>query len=339
MSDTDTTTTTDGTSTNAETEPLEGTPEDGTAGGPVDAPPRHRNVVIRAMRRLGAQGARILLLVVIVALSGMALGYAFGYPLRFVDYEASNAVALDQASLSGTIDVAQALVTADDLGPGWAAGDPALGSFGVLGADVCGETLDTPTPLSAKEAAVFVDETNGATVIAQALRVENWTDAREYVDDVAAALDECDTFFRVNGETRTKVTSTAIDRDPPITDHVERRYQSPDGVQEWSMMAVGDVIVAIQYLAPTPPPEGFLEEVERSVLARIAPREFTPAGVGVEDDLGALDPAADPAAPAAPVDPAEPAAGDPGAPAEPAPAAPTDAAPEDGGAADETGGP
>ena len=75
------------------------------------------------------------------------------------------------------------------------------------------------------------------------------------------------------------MTSTDIDRDPPVTDHVDRRYQSPDGVQEWSMMAVGDVIVAVQYLAPTPPREGFLDELERSILVRTVPSEFAPGGV------------------------------------------------------------
>ena len=72
------------------------------------------------------------------------------------------------------------------------------------------------------------------------------------------------------------------------------------------MMAVGDVIIAVQYLAPTPPPEGFLDDVERSILARAVPSEFAPGGI---------DPLADPTAPTVPPDQG------------------------DTGAADETGGP
>lgn len=242
-------------------------------------------------KRLGAQTSRVILLVAIIGVSGVALGYALGYPLRYVDYEASSAVALDQASLAGTIEVADALVVAEDLGPGWTAGDAALGSFGVLGADVCGEVIETPTPLSPKEAAVWVDDTNGARIISQALRVDRWKSAEEYVSDVSDGLEECDTYFReVEGE-QVKVTSTDLDRDPPVTDHVDRRYQSPEGVQDWSMMSVGDVIIAIQYLAATPPPEGLLRELEDEVLRRVAPEEFAVGGI----DPAVLDPTADPA--------------------------------------------
>lgn len=257
---------------------------------PAARPPRDGRLK-RWAKRLGSQTSRLILLVAIVGVSGVALGYALGYPLRYVDYEASSAIALDQASLAGTIEPTEALVSADDLGPAWAAGDAALGSFGVLGADVCGEVIETPTPLSPREAAVWVDGTNGARIISQALRVDRWKAAEEYVSDVAAGLEECDTYFReVEGE-QVKVTSTDLDRDPPVTDHVDRRYQSPEGVQDWSMMAVGDVIVAIQYLAATPPPDGLLRELEDEVLRRIAPGEFTVGGV----DPATLDPALDPA--------------------------------------------
>lgn len=303
-------------------------------------PKKRPNIVVRAARRVGAQSARVILLVAIVAISGMAVGYAFGYPLRYVDYEASSAVSLDQASLAGTIEVAQALVAPEDLGAGWTPGDAALGFFGVLGADVCGEVIETPTPLSPREASVFVDETNGARIISQALRVDLWTAAEDYIGDVADGLDGCDTFFRSAGEEPVEVISTDIDRDPPVTDHVDRRYQSPQGVQEWSMMAVGDVIIAVQYLASTPPPDGFVEEIERSVLERIAPQEFTPGGV----DPLALDPqTGDPALAddPGPADPAGPE-GAPAVPGEEAPVAeetPAAEPPADTGAADESGEP
>jgi hypothetical protein len=250
-------------------------------GSPDPAPKRSRRRGGRlraASKRFGNQIVRIVLLVALIALSGMAVGYAAGYPLRYVDYEASSAVQLDQASLAGTIDVQQALVSQADLPAGWAPGDAKLGSFGVLGADVCGTAIETPTPLSAKEAAVFTKPGDGTTVIAQALRVDKWKSAEEYVDDVSDELEECETFFRVDGERRVKVTSRPIDHPAPVTDHVARIYQSADGVQVWSMMAVGDVIIAIQYLGPTPPPESFLPDVERAVLTRIDPADFAPPG-------------------------------------------------------------
>ncbi|MEZ5239470.1 MAG: hypothetical protein R2716_11205 [Microthrixaceae bacterium] len=270
-----------------------------------------------------------MLLVAVVAIFGMALGYALGFPLRYVEYEASSAISLDQASLAGTVDVQAALVAEEDLGPGWTAGDPALGAFGVLGAPVCGSEIETPTPLSAREAVVWADETNSARIISQALRVSRWSDAEQYVEDVADELEDCDTFFRTDAGQRIRVTSREIERDPPVTDHVGRRFQSPTGVQDWSMMAVGDVIIAIQYLAPTPSPDGFLGEVERSVLERVAPAEFATGGVDPDtrDGSGADTGVA-------------PGAQDPGpevteAPPTTAVQAPSDT---DTGAADETGG-
>jgi hypothetical protein len=136
---------------------------------------------------------------------------------------------------------------------------------------------------------VFTKPGDGTTVIAQALRVDKWKSAEEYVDDVSDELEECETFFRVDGDRRVKVTSRPIEHPAPVTDHVARIYQSADGVQVWSMMAVGDVIIAVQYLGPTPPPESFLPEVERAVLTRIDPGDFAAAGVqtAVEADADA----------------------------------------------------
>ncbi|MCO5317407.1 MAG: hypothetical protein M9942_03120 [Microthrixaceae bacterium] len=300
--------------------------DDDTAGDPGDpaAGRRPRNGsgrVRRWLRRAGNQGSRVLLLAAVVAMFGMGVGYALGFPLRYVDYEASSAISLDQASLAGTVDVEAALVAEGDLGPGWVPGDEALGVFGVLGAPVCGTEIDTPTPLSAKEVAVWADDTNSARIISQALRVTRWSDAEQYIEEVADELEECDTFYRTDAGQRTRVTSREIDRDPPVTDHVGRRFQSPTGVQDWSMMVVGDVIIAIQYLAPTPSPDGFLGEVERSVLERVAPAEFAPGGVDPAEREGTDE--ADPDAQDGAGSGSEPTAGSGDSPT---------------GAADETGG-
>ncbi|MCZ7629721.1 MAG: class I tRNA ligase family protein [Microthrixaceae bacterium] len=131
---------------------------------------------------------------------------------------------------------------------------------------------------------------------------------------------------------RIEVTSRDIERDPPITDHVDRRFQSPTGVQDWSMMAVGDVIIAIQYLAPTPSPEGFLFDVERSVLERVAPAEFAPGGVdpGEVDDATADD--------QVPGDTGGASTTAPASSGEPSVEQPPGTGGTDTGAADETGG-
>lgn len=315
-------------------------PQEGGSGRAANASEPAGNDVSHGMkrrlkgstRRAGSQFSRIVLLVAIVAIFGMGVGYALGFPLRYVDYRASSAISLDQASLAGSVDVSDALVAQEDLGPGWTTGDPALAGFGVLGADVCGGPIPTPTPLSAKEATVWADDTNNARIISQALRVDKWSAAEQYIEDVAGALEECDTFFRTDGENRIKVTSRDMERDPPVTDHVDRRFQSPTGVQDWSMMAVGDVIIAIQYLAPTPSPAGFLFDVERSVLERVAPAEFAPGGV----DPGAVDEVSPDGL--APGDADEPGTTAPGSPGEPGVEQPPATAETNTGAADETGG-
>jgi hypothetical protein len=69
--------------------------------------------------------------------------------------------------------------------------------------------------------------------------------------------------------------------EPPITDYVSRSFVAQDGesVQTWSMMAVGDVVIALLYNGPTAPQQGFLSELEDQLLARLDPQDFAPGGV------------------------------------------------------------
>ncbi len=92
-----------------------------------ESQPKRPNAFAWMSRRVGNQGARLILLVTIVVISGMAVGYAVGYPLRYVDYQATDAVSLDQSALAGNVAIEDSLVTAADLGPGWVPGDAALG--------------------------------------------------------------------------------------------------------------------------------------------------------------------------------------------------------------------
>ena len=238
-------------------------------------------------KRLGTKGGKLLLLIALLAASGVAIGLAASYPLQFVKFEESSAVRVDQTRLAGTVDPAQALVAPGDLPPGWAAGDPALGAFGVLGTEFCGDVVKVPTPLSDTEAAVYTNTTNDSTVISQAVRVDRWQSAREYVGEVEQALGQCEEFFRLAPGARIKVTIKEASGTPPITDYVSAAFVAEDGqsVQEWSIMAVGDVVIAIQHIGSTRPPATFLNDVEKKVLARIDPTDFAAGGVAPESTV------------------------------------------------------
>ena len=238
--------------------------------------------------RIRSQGVRVFLLLGLLLLSGVALGLAASYPLQYVKFEESTATRLDQARLAGQVPVEQALVAAGDLSSSWTPGDPALGGFGVLGTEFCGEAVKTPTPLSERETAVFTNATDGTAVIAQALRVDKWQSARSYVSEVADALDGCSEFYRTGFGARVKVQIKEPSGTPPIADdYVSATFVNEDGqsVLEWSMFAVGDVIVAIQHVGPTRPGPTFLNDVEKKVLVRIDPKDFAPGGIATETTL------------------------------------------------------
>ena len=123
---------------------------------------------------------------------------------------------------------------------------------------------------------MYTNTTNDSTVISQAVRVDRWQSAREYVGEVEQALGQCEEFFRLAPGARIKVTIKDASGTPPITDYVSAAFVAEDGqsVQEWSIMAVGDVIIAIQHIGSTRPPATFLNDVEKKVLARIDPTDF-----------------------------------------------------------------
>lgn len=236
----------------------------------------------RLVALLGKQGARVVLLLVILGASGVFLGLAAGYPLSKVQFEESDAVRLDQSRLAGEVDPASAVITLADLPIGWEEGDPALAGFGLLGADFCGEEVPLPTALSDVETAVFVNPTDASFLIVQAVRVDRWQSAKTYVDDVTSAVGECEQFFRTGLDgSRVQVDIDDGTSEPPITDYVSRSFVAQDGesVQTWSMMAIGDVVVAILHGGPARPPEGLLSDLEDTILIRVDPEDFAPGGV------------------------------------------------------------
>ena len=230
----------------------------------------------------GKQGARVILLVAILGVSGVFLGLAVGYPLSKVSFEESDAVRLDQSRLAGQIDPADAVLVQTDLPLGWEPGDPGIAAFGILGSDFCGEQVPLPTQLSDLETAVFSNEPDSSVLIAQAVRVDRWQNARTYIDDVSSAVEECDRFFRTGLDgSRVRVNIDDGTSQPPVTDYVSRRFVAQEGtsVQTWSMMAVGDVVVALLYGGPARPQEGLISDLEDKLLVRLDPEDFAPGGV------------------------------------------------------------
>lgn len=227
-----------------------------------------------------------MMLAALVGLSGAILGLAIGYPIGRIKFSESNSIRLDQSRLAGTIDPASAITQQTDLPLDWEPGQAELAGFGILGNDFCGEKVALPGALSSVEAAVFKSG-QGSNLISQAVRVEQWQGAREYIRSVKRALDGCSKFFQPSTDgTRVRIDIKDGDGEAPITDFVSRRYVSAVGsdVQSWSIMAVGDVLIGTRYLGNASPQKAFLSDVENEILMRIAPQTFAAGEVDKESD-------------------------------------------------------
>ena len=230
--------------------------------------------------KLKSKLARVLVLVLLLAVSGMAIGLVLAYPVSKVRLSEAAAIDLDQGALAGKADPEQAVVTLTDLGDGWSVGNSALSQYGILGSKFCGDEVKLPTSLSPVKAAVYTDPGSRATVVAQAVRLDRWQNAREYVASVDRAVSGCDRFYTTGPEGRKLQRVLDAGAAKPIDDHVSRVYLSEDGSSAvaWSIMSVGDVVVAIEYFGPNRPPEGFLGELESKLLLRLAPSAFSSGG-------------------------------------------------------------
>lgn len=231
---------------------------------------------------MSQQTVRVLLLGAIIVASGIGLGLAAGVPLSQLQFEESDAIQLDQAGLAGEVEPESALVTLDDLPLGWEPGDPVIGGFGVLGMGFCGTEVPVPTELSDRLVAVYANPSDEAYLVSQAVRVESWQSARDYVEELADAVGSCEEFYQPGlGGERVKFEVRESTGDGPISDHVSRTLVASDGsaLQSWSVMAVGDVVVAVQYLGPSRPQEGFLADLENKLLIRVDPADFAPGGI------------------------------------------------------------
>jgi len=284
--------------------------------------------------RLRTQSLRVLMLAGLLLVSGAAIGLAASYPLRFIKFDDSNATRLDQARLAGTVDPEQAIVTLDDLPKGWEPGDAALGSFGVMSSDFCGEVVATPAPLSDARSSVFQDPTDKAVVISQALRADKWQLAKTYINDVKDALDECSEFYRTGPNGKSKITIKDNSEAPLLADDfVGATYVDENGelVQEWGIFVVGDVVVSVLHSGPTRPEPPFLNGVIGKVLARVDPSDFAPGGIAPTTSVAPTDASAPGTIDSGSADetggsegePAPDASGPGSAPTTAAPAAPT----------------
>ena len=224
---------------------------------------------------------RALMLVLLLVVCGMAVGLVFAYPVSRIKLSEAAAIKLDQGALAGKADADQALVTVDDLDEGWAKGDDRLGTFGVLEGEFCGDRVALPVALSPVRTAVLRSPDSRATLISQAVRVDRWQNAREFVSSVDRAASGCDRFYLTGPKGRSLQRVLESTSAKPIDDYTSRVYLSEDGsgAVAWSVFAVGDVLVALEYIGPSRPPEGFLGQLESALLLRLAPEAFAPGGV------------------------------------------------------------
>lgn len=229
--------------------------------------------------RFVATVARLLALCVLIGLSGVLAGAALGWPLGRIDLQTSQAVRLDQARLVGSIDPEVVVAVDADLPVGWTPGEPEIAIFGILNNQFCGETVDMPAALTNVKGTVFVDQSGDGTLIVQAVRLERWQNAREYVRNVERTVSDCDKFFNNDADgNRRRIDIKEGQGDAPITDFVARSYIREDGgdVQYWSIMAVGDVVIGIRYVGRSTPQHSLLPDLQNHILMRIAPQDFAP---------------------------------------------------------------
>ena len=228
------------------------------------------------MRATGSTFGRLVALVAIVALVGVALGLGLGYPISKIEVASDDSVELDQSLLPGTFDPEAALIAQSDLPDSWQPSDADFATFSMIGSPICGQATEISNQLGTKLDTVFQDPANQGFILSEVVRVRRPADATGYVSEMARSFDGCDAFFREAGGETTKVDVHAGQPDSPITDYVSRTLSPPKGgiLQRVAFMAVGDVIVSIQYAGPTPPPPNLLDTAQKRILTRIAPDQF-----------------------------------------------------------------
>ncbi|MCC6225157.1 MAG: hypothetical protein IT195_01955 [Microthrixaceae bacterium] len=228
-------------------------------------------------RRTGAMTSRFGLLAAIIALCGVALGVAVGYPISQLDISTDEAVVLDQNSIR-SFDLEAALLGAEDLPDGWSLSEKDLSTFTMIGQPICGQTPVIDNQMGQKLARTYENTRDGALLLTEAIRVRRVADSVGYVNEMGKTFEGCKRgFYRQNQDgTSTKVELRAGQPDPPISDYQSRMLQPPKGehTQLLVFMAVGDVIVSLQYVGPSVPPRELLSDAQRKLLVRLTPDQF-----------------------------------------------------------------
>lgn len=239
--------------------------------------PTSRSRLSTWLQQLGATSRRVGLLVAIVVVCGIAVGVAVGYPISQLDIATDDALALDQNAIR-SFDLEAALLALDDLPDGWILSEKDLSPFTMIGQPICGQTPEIGNQLGQKLARTYENPRDGALLLSEAIRVRRVSDAVGYVNEMGKTFDGCKRgFYRQNQDgTSTKVELRAGQPDPPITDYQSRTLQPPKGehTQLLVFMAVGDVVVSIQYVGPSLPPRELLADAQRKLLVRLAPEQF-----------------------------------------------------------------
>ncbi len=227
---------------------------------------------------LGGGVLRVIALVVIVLATGAAAGLAVGYPLTGLEFGSDDAVVLDQSALTG-IDLAEALAQPDDLPSSFAVSEEFSATVNLVGAEFCGSSVSLDATANARASKAYIDDTNNAFFVSEAVRAKDTTSATRYVQQLTSLLDGCEKgrYFKVEGDERIEVEITSPRRNPPLKlDYVTRTISPTKGgpVQVVSYFQVGNVVVALQYAGPEKAYESLMETVETKILSRLVPEQF-----------------------------------------------------------------
>ena len=102
------------------------------------------------MRATGSTFGRLVALVAIVALVGVALGLGLGYPISKIEVASDDSVELDQSLLPGTFDPEAALIAQSDLPDSWQPSDADFATFSMIGSPICGQAAEISNQLGTK---------------------------------------------------------------------------------------------------------------------------------------------------------------------------------------------
>ncbi|MEZ5322404.1 MAG: TIGR03084 family metal-binding protein [Microthrixaceae bacterium] len=230
-----------------------------------------------------------------------------------MDIGGSDGVTLDQPSLAGSTDAADATVQIDDLPKGFEALDPTtVATINLIGAKYCDETVKPEGQEGDPLRAGFIKPINGVIVFSEVVRLKQQTNAYDFMQRIEEVFSGCegDAYYDADAPTDPKPRIRIIDdrQDPPLAaDYVSRTLEPVSGgaIRIVSYFQVGNNIVAIQYAGPRNPPKDFVRNLELAVLYRVAPRQFSktatikghralPSSNSIPAEIEALSPTSSP---------------------------------------------